>query len=161
MITRIGEEVFFEIFNTISKGKGRIPLSKALNGLNSFFNSHQNPYKKHICEDSSDHYMTSEEFMNNFYTRNVDIRHGLRSQILMVGGPKNIRGNPGGHLDSMLSFPQITFDQFFRIAKDMETIFLEKMIPGLTNRKLKKENIAEKNEQKGRREIEEIKTILK
>ncbi|UVC49819.1 hypothetical protein MACK_003934 [Theileria orientalis] len=160
MITRIGEEVFLQIFNTISKGKSRIPLSKALNRLNLFFNSQENPYKKHMCDDSSDHYMTSEEFMNNFYTRSVDIRHGIRSQILMVGGPKNIRGNPGGHLDSMLSFPQITFDQFFRIAKDMETIFLEKMIPGLTNRKLKKEYIPEKNKQNRIREIEEIKTNL-
>uniref|UniRef100_A0A3B0N493 Phosducin/Thioredoxin, putative n=1 Tax=Theileria annulata TaxID=5874 RepID=A0A3B0N493_THEAN len=129
-VTRIyiGFEEFGDIFNSVSNGNNRIPLKIALNKLNAFFNSTKNPYKKYMCKDSIDDNITTEEFMDQFYSRHIDKKHGVRSQILMVGGPKSIRGNPGGIMNSMLSFPQITSYQFVGIAKDMECMFLEKIL---------------------------------
>eukprot|EP00375_Theileria_parva_P002833 XP_765514.1 hypothetical protein [Theileria parva strain Muguga] len=117
MLPRISERVYLDIFKSVSNGNNRIPLKIALNKLNSFFNSPENPYKKYMCNDSTDYNITTEEFMDQFYSRHIDKKHGLRSQILMVGGPKTIRGNPGGLMNSMFSFPQITLYQFVGIAK--------------------------------------------
>ncbi|EKX73090.1 conserved hypothetical protein [Theileria equi strain WA] len=153
-LKRIDEGVFFEIFNRISKNRNRVSLKRALSELKTFFNSPKNPHLKLIDDfkakssqnDTSDNKnaMTrpsdagslSEDFMDEFYARGVDRRHGLRSQVLMVGGPKCIRGNPRGSMDPPLFFPYITFEQFFGIAKDIECAYIEKLVPHASNNRV-------------------------
>lgn len=53
MLPRISERVYLDIFKSVSNGNNRIPLKIALNKLNSFFNSPENPYKKYMCNDST------------------------------------------------------------------------------------------------------------
>lgn len=155
ILKRIDEDVFFEIFNRISKNKDRIPLKRGLNELKTFFNSPKNPYLKLINDlreklperDASDHPDSNkvllsdsgsltEEFMEEFYIRGVDRRHGFRAHVLMIGGPKNIRGNPRGPMDPLLFFPHITFEQFFGIAKDIECAYIERLVPHASNNRV-------------------------
>ncbi|KAK1444104.1 hypothetical protein BgAZ_100100 [Babesia gibsoni] len=123
-LKRLGEDVFVNIFHSASAGKSRIPLRRALSELAQLFYSN----------DASP--SLSEEFMNEFYLRGVDIRCGLRSQVLMVGGPKNIRGNPRGGLDSRLVYPSITKEQFICIGRAMETASLERHVPQIASSRI-------------------------
>ncbi|KAK2197868.1 hypothetical protein BdWA1_000871 [Babesia duncani] len=118
-LKRLDERVFVDLFNKVSNGKCRIPFRVAVNELCKLFSRN----------GSSDTESGSEAFVNELFTRGVDKRAGLAAQVLLVGGPKNIRGNPRGGLDARLYFPQVTFEQFHRIALEMECIHIEKLIP--------------------------------
>nr|BAN64883.1 hypothetical protein [Babesia bovis] len=128
MLKRINEDILVNIFRSAAAGKNRIPLRRAFSEFVRIFYG-----------DGVNVASRSAEFLNEFYLRGIDVRCGLRSQVLMVGGPKNLRGNPRGGLDARLFYPSITCEQFISIARAMESVILERQVPHLTGGCLKAE----------------------
>ncbi|GBE62020.1 histidine kinase, putative [Babesia ovata] len=141
VLKRCAEDALVGAFRSASAGKGRLPLRRALSELARLFYG-----------DSDSTARLSAEFMNEFYLRGVDVRCGLRSHALMVGGPKNIRGNPRGGLDARLFYPSITCEQFIMIGRvseaplaanallqAMECVLLERQVPHLAGGRIRSE----------------------
>ncbi|CDR97901.1 hypothetical protein, conserved [Babesia bigemina] len=128
VLKRCAEGALVGAFRSAAAGKGRLPLRRALSELARLFYG-----------DSDSTAKQSAEFMNEFYLRGVDVRCGLRSHALMVGGPKNIRGNPRGGLDARLFYPSITCEQFIMIGRAMECVLLERQVPHLAGGRLRAE----------------------
>ncbi|GFE55261.1 hypothetical protein BaOVIS_026650 [Babesia ovis] len=126
MLKRISEDVLVKAFRSASAGKNRIPLRHAFSEFVRIFYGHNANVESR-----------SAEFLNEFYLRGVDVRCGLRSQVLMVSGPKTLRGNPRGGLDARLFYPSITCEQFILIGKAMECVFLERQVPQLSDGRLR------------------------
>lgn len=141
-LKRIGEDVLLNAFNAASAGRCRLSLRRALSELTCIFHG----------EDALP--SRSESFMNEFYLRGIDVRFGLRSHALMVGGPKNLRGNPRGGLDAFLFYPCITREQFLRIGRAMECAFLERRVPHLSSGRFRAELTTEDLRRLERREQE-------
>ncbi|GIX65916.1 thioredoxin domain containing protein, putative [Babesia caballi] len=128
VLKRLGEDVLVSAFKAASSGKSRLPLRRAFSEL-----------VRVLYGDDEHAPRRSADFMNEFYLRGVDVRCGLRSHALMVGGPKNLRGNPGGGLDARLFYPSITCEQFVMIGRAMECVVMERQVPHLSGGRVRAE----------------------